>query len=181
MLVKKNLETKRRQGIVPVSFWLLLAAFGFPVSVQKPRYLRFSSMKSSWLRFLMTCFQKSCSLRDEDDVKSSFCAEFIAERSTEQVLHNVLNGCCGRRSSEKMTFCTEFFLMVLMKGATSLAKGVRNQQHNNSFHSDIAISFKTCQNSGYSFLIRMKPPSFPRKQCSEEASHTMLPAAFVIV
>ena len=28
MLVKKNLETKRRQGIVPVSFWLLLAAFG---------------------------------------------------------------------------------------------------------------------------------------------------------
>lgn len=100
MLVKKNLETKRRQGIVPVSFWLLLAAFGFPVSVQKPRYLRFSSMKSSWLRFLMTCFQKSCSLRDEDVFKSSFCAEFIAERSTEQVLHNVLNGCCGRRSSE---------------------------------------------------------------------------------
>lgn len=103
MLVKKNLETKRRQGIAlsPFGFcWLLLAASGFPVSVQKPRYLRFSSMKSSWLRFLMTCFQKSCSLRDEDDVKSSFCAEFIAERSTEQVLHNVLNGCCGRRSSE---------------------------------------------------------------------------------
>ena len=147
MLVKKNLETKRRQGIAlsPFGFcWLLLAASGFPVSVQKPRYLRFSSMNSSWLRFLMTCFQKSCSLRDEDVFKSSFCAEFIAERSTEQVLHNVLNG-------------------------------------NNSFHSDIAISFKTCQNSGYSFLIRMKPPSFPRKQCSEEASHTMLPAAFVIV
>ena len=102
-LMVKNLETKgdRGQHLSPFGFcWLLLAASGFPVSVQKPRYLRFSSMNSSWLRFLMTCFQKSCSLRDEDVFKSSFCAEFIAERSTEQVLHNVLNGCCGRRSSE---------------------------------------------------------------------------------
>lgn len=149
-----------------------------PVSAQKAQYLEFSSMKSSEFRIVSDLFLEILLFEGRGCVKIKLLCRIHYYPSLQIKSWTLFCPTCVDVIFIKMPFCTE---IPLMASESTGVKRSNCQQCDNSSYSDDARSFKACQNSGYSFLIRTKPPSLLRKQCSEEASHTMVPAAFVMV